>query len=51
MPEDKPKVTTIGDCVLNFTANADELDKSVTQLIERMERALAAFKAEWNRKD
>lgn len=40
----------IGDCVLNFTTDTSNMDKSVNEIIERFERALAAFKVEWNKK-
>ena len=52
-PERKQSPTgriVIGDAVLNFLADTTNLDKSVNEIIARLERALAAFKAEWNRK-
>ena len=41
---------SIGDCVLRFTAETDDLDKSINETVDRLQRALAAFKEEWNRK-
>lgn len=46
----RSKRQSLGDCVLRFSADTDDLDKSVNETIDRLQRALAAFKAEWNRK-
>lgn len=45
------KSLAIGDATISFVADTAALEASVNELIERIERSLAAFKAEWNRKD
>ncbi len=50
LPTQPPKSTLqIGDAVLTFIGDTTNLDQTVNSLIGKLERAVAAFKAEWNR--
>jgi uncharacterized iron-regulated protein len=41
----------IGDAVLNFTAETDQLDKTMNALFDRIERTVKAAREAWNRKE
>lgn len=43
------KKDSVGDFSLNLTADTSNLDATVTEIVERLERSLGAFKTEWTK--